>query len=228
MATRDDVLVGSYNGFWGGLAIGQVGLGGYKIRQTYNRRDINFDSVGMTPVDTLFMGVNLFVDFVVMQYNQAAIKSMTWPWTVRNLSTGNQNIVRGESPAGGASMFDYAKPLVLVACNTELNPSCITFYKTIIAPDFEQVINLSGVEERMIPMRMMVFPIAARESPNAAITRPTGCNGIVHFTETYPTITGAVTYGPQICNNDGTGGDIATEGDIPDGAIWGPTPSASE
>lgn len=223
MATRDDVIVGAYNGFWGGLAIGQVGLGGYKIRQTYNRRDINFDSVGMTPVDTLFMGVNLFVDFVVMQYNQAAIKSMTWPWTTKNLSNNTQQLIRGQAPAGGVAMFDYAKPLVLVACNEDLNPRCITFFRTIIAPDFEQVINLSGVEERMIPIRMMVFPIAARESPSQPITRPTGCNGTVHFTETYPVITGAVTTGPLLC-----GGNNIPPGDIGEGILWGGIPSASE
>jgi hypothetical protein len=223
MATRSDVLVGAYNGFWGGLAIGQIGIGGYKIRQTYNRRDVNFDSVGMTPVDTLFMGVNMFVDFVVMQYNEAAIKLMTWPWTTRNLSNGAQTLVRGQTPAGGASMFDYAKPLVLVACNQDLNPRCITFFRTIIAPDFEQVTNLSGVEERMIPMRMMVFPIAARESPNQPITRPTGCNGIVHFTETYPPITGTVTTGPLIC-----GGNDVSSGDIGGGILWGDNASASE
>ena len=213
MATREDVLVGAYNGFWGGLAIGQVGLGGYKMRQTYNRRDINFDSVGMTPVDTLFMGVNMFVDFVVMQYNQAAIKSMTWPWST----------TRGQAPAGGAAMFDYAKPLVLVACNADLNPRCITFYRTVIAPDFEQVTNFSGVEERMIPMRHIVFPIAARESLSQPITRPTGCNGTVYYTETYPAITGSITTGPLLCGDP----DIEA-GSIGEGIVWAGDASASE
>lgn len=212
MATRDDVLVGAYNGYWGGLAIGQVGIGGYKIRQTYSRRDINFDSVGTVPVDTLFMGVNMFVDFVLMQYNQLAVKSMIWPW----------NIIRGEAPAGGRSMFDLAKPLVLTACSQDLNPKCITFYKTVLAPDFETVINLSGVEERMVPMRLMVFPIAKRISPNAPMTRPTGCNAMEFFTETYPVITGNNDTGPLFC-----GGDSISPGEIPPGTGWD-IPSASE
>lgn len=214
MATPNDVLVGAYNGFWGGMYIGQVGLGGYKIRQTYSRRDINFDSVGMVPVDTLFMGVNMFIDFVVMQYNQTAIKAMTWPWDKGNTS-------RGVAPAGGAAMFDFAEPLVLSACNENLNPKCITFFKTILAPDYELVTNLSGVEERMLPMRLMAFPVNLGQSPSDPVTRPEGCSPVVYFTETYPTFLGDYEEGPKIC-----GGSAET---TPSNWTWRPSaPEPSE
>lgn len=170
----DDIAVGAYNGTWNGLAIGNVGLGGYKKRYNYSRKDVNFDAVGNIPVDTLFTGLNMFVDFVLMQYHKPAIATMTWPWAVQ----------RGNAPAAGKSMWNMAKPLVLTGCNTDINPTSITFMKTIIAPDYEVIHNYEGTVERMIPMRLIVFPVKYNASGYATPARPEGCADVAYFTET--------------------------------------------
>jgi hypothetical protein len=171
---RDQIIAGAYTGTWNALAIGNIGLGGYKLRFNYSRKDVFFDAVGNVPVDSLFTGFNMFVDFVLMQYNKEAVETMTWPWGVR-----------GTTPAAGYSIWDRARPLVLTACEQDdtVNPKSITFIKTIIAPDYDQIHNYSGTEERMIPMRLIVLPVKYSGTGYATPLRPDGCADIVYFTE---------------------------------------------
>lgn len=172
----DQIVAGAYSGTWNALAIGNVGQGGYKNRYNYSRKDIFFDAVGNIPVDALFTGVNMFVDFVLMQYNKAAIASMTWPW----------HATRGRAPVAGTPLWDLAKPLVLTACDATVNPSSITFIKTIIAPDYDTIHNYSGTEERMIPMRLIVLPVKYNAIGYATPARPDGCVDVAYFTEVIP------------------------------------------
>lgn len=171
----DQIVAGAYSGTWNGLAIGNVGQGGYKKRYNYSRKDIFFDAVGNIPVDALFTGINMFVDFILMQYNKQAIASMTWPWAAR-----------GIAPVAGTPLWDIAKPLVLTACDNTVNPSSITFIKTIIAPDYDTIHNYSGTEERMIPMRLIVLPVKYNAVNYATPARPDGCVNVTYFTEVIP------------------------------------------
>jgi hypothetical protein len=172
----DQIVAGAYYGTWNGLAVGNVGQGGYKMRYNYSRKDIYFDAVGNIPVDALFTGVNMFVDFVLMQYNKQAIASMTWPWKA----------TRGIAPAAGTPIWDLAKPLILTACDSTVNPTSITFLKTVIAPDYDTIHNYSGTEERMIPMRLIVLPVKYASEGYATPARPDGCADVTYFTEVIP------------------------------------------
>ncbi len=173
-ADVNDIAIGAYQGTWDDMVIGNVGLGGYKKRYNYSRKDVNFDAVGNVPVDSLFTGLNMFVDFVIMQYHQEAISAMTWPWAAQ----------RGLTPTAGRSMWDFAKPLVLTGCNDTVNPLSITFHKTIIAPDYEVIHNYEGTVERMIPMRLIVFPVKYSNTNYNTPLRPEGCTDVCYFTET--------------------------------------------
>lgn len=170
----DRIISGAYNGIWNALAIGNIGLGGYKLRYNYSRRDVNFDAVGNVPVDVLFTGLNMFVDFIVMQYQKQAIATMTWPW----------HTIRGTVPAAGEALWDIAKPLLLTACDQTINPKTITFHKTIVAPDYEQMHNYESTVERMIPMRLIVLPVKYNSEGQTAPVRPEGCADITYYTET--------------------------------------------
>lgn len=186
------VVAGAYQATWNGLDIGQVGLGGFRHRWNYTKKDIFFDSVGNIPVDQLMTGVSMYLDFIVMQVAQSAIPTLTWPWS----------IVRGTVPAAGARIWDLAKPLELIACDQiNTTPKTLSFIKTIIAPDYEMLRNFSGTEEQMIPIRMAVLPVAyltpgpyytisagppITVTYNANLTRPVACTDNVYYVETYP------------------------------------------
>lgn len=179
------VVSGAYTATWNSLAIGNVGLGGYKLRYSYLQREINFDAVGLTPVDQIFTGLVMMLDFVCMQYNYAAIATMSWPWSVSGMAT------KGTVKPAGFSMWDAAQPFVMTACcGSMANPSAITFHKTILAPNYEIVQDHSGVQEKMTPIRLIVFPVAFNTtvSPvHSPVQRPAGCAGTTYYTETLAT-----------------------------------------
>jgi hypothetical protein len=179
------IVSGAYSATWNALAVGEIALGGWKHRYSYLQKEVNFDSVGMTPVDTLFTGLIMVVDFVAMQYNEDAIFTMAWPWSISGMAT------RGTVKPAGFSMWDAAKPLIFTACcGTNANPTLITFQKTILAPNFEVVLDHSSTQEKMVPLRLIVFPVAFNSTGtpvHTPVQRPTGCSGTVYFTETVPT-----------------------------------------
>lgn len=180
---KSAIVSGAYSATWNALAIGELALGGWKHRYSYLQKEVNFDAVGLTPVDTLFTGLVMVVDFVAMQYNKDAILTMTWPWNLAAVTA-----TRGTVKPAGFSMWDAAKPLVFTACcGTNANPILITFPKAIIAPNFEIVLDHASTQEKMVPLRMIIFPIKYASPVPVSPERPTGCTGTLYFTETIPT-----------------------------------------
>ena len=175
------VVSGAYSSTWNALNVGNVALGGYKMRYSYLNREINFDAVGLAPVDALFTGLVLMLDFVCMQYSSAAIMSMSWPW-------GDITSGRGRVNPAGFSLWDAAKPFVMTSCNAATNPTAMTFYKTILAPGFEVIQDHSGVQEKVVPIRLIVFPVAYSGGGYATPTRPVACTDTVYFSETLSTV----------------------------------------
>lgn len=164
------VTAGPYSATWNALALGET-LQGFDKSYSMGARPIQFDSVGETPVDMLTNRLILTVDFILAEYDAAAVATLTWPW----------HATRGSFPKSGTSLFSLAKPLVLTACGTVTNPATITFYKAILAPDFQERLRYSHME-RYIPVQMYVFPIKAGSSASPVI--PSGCNELLYFAET--------------------------------------------
>jgi hypothetical protein len=176
-ANQFKVVSGAYNAVWNGNTVGQVQLGGFKHRYSYEERKIMFDAVGTNPVDTLYTGLSMYVDFVCMQYHEQAIQVMSWPF----------HTTRGTASAAGFSMWERARPLVLSACDQTINPRTITFYKTILAPNYEVAMDFSGVQERMVPIRLIVYPIQYEGSEVGLYSTPllpAACVDTVYFSET--------------------------------------------
>lgn len=176
------IVSGAYSCTWNGLKIGNLALGGLKVRHSYVQKEINFDAVGLVPVDTLYTGAVMMIDFVCMQYQAPAIAAMKWPM---GALTG---YAPGQSDAAGFAMFNYAKPFVMTSCNSTQNPQTRTFPKTILAPNFEVVEDNSAVIEKALPIRLMVFPVASTGTGTYATppTRPMSCNSFIYYTETLP------------------------------------------
>jgi hypothetical protein len=165
------VIRGSYSGTYNSLAIGNTEIG-FRVSYSYKGRNINFDSVGDTPVDIIFAGLNMNVDFVAQEYDAAAIDTLRWPF----------DAIQGNLSPAGLSMWLLAKPLVLTGCTTGVDPQTITFYKTILSPDFNLDIDYSH-RERPLPMRLIVFPVKYNSEGYATPELPSGCTDLVYYDE---------------------------------------------
>jgi len=165
------IIRGSYNATYNALAVGNTEIG-FRHSYSYQGRSINFDAVGGTPVDTIFEGIQMTIDFVAQEYDAAAIGALRWPF----------NAIIGTVKPAGLSMWQQAKPFILTGCTTGVNPMTITFIKAILAPDFDLDIDYSH-RERPLPMRLIVFPVAYNGAGYATPAMPTGCGDIVYFEE---------------------------------------------
>lgn len=166
------IIRGSYNATYNALSIGNTQVG-YRHSYSYQGRPINFDAVGNTPVDTIFAGISMSVDFVAQEYDAAAIDTLRWPF----------NAAIGRVAPAGLSMWQLAKPLILTSCINGINPQTLTFIKAILAPDFDLDIEYSH-KERPLPMRLTVFPVKYEADGDYSVPEmPTGCNDLVYFTE---------------------------------------------
>lgn len=167
------VIAGSYSGTWNALAIGNTAAG-FRKNYAYKGRQIQFDAVGEANVDQIFTGLNMTVDFVAQEYDAAAIDTLRWPFA---------STIGRVNPAG-LSMWQAAKPLILTSCLTGVDPQTITFYKTILAPEYEISTEYSH-RERPLPMRVIVFPVKYEAGGDYSTpSHPTGCEEIVYFSET--------------------------------------------
>jgi hypothetical protein len=170
-----DVIRGSYSGTYDGEDIGETEVG-FRHSYLYNGRNINFDSVGETPVDIIYAGLNMNVDFVAQQYDADAIDWLRWPF----------NFIKGMVKPAGLSLWERAKPLLLTSCLVNVNPRTLLFPKAILAPGFNLDIDYSH-KERPLPMRLIILPVKYRSDGyegSVELERPEGCTDIVYFEET--------------------------------------------
>lgn len=189
-ATVPNIVSGAYFAYWGAgdylstdpisYALGNTQTG-IRVSHNYQGRDINFDALGAAPADSLFLGVSMTIDFVLMEWGlggavRPGIEQLRW-----NSFTG---ATLGYSKPAGGSLWERAKPLVLRGCFNNIDPQEIVFFKTILMPGFDLDTNYSHIE-RVLPVRMMVFPVGyeAEIDPDNPI-RPIGCSELAYFEET--------------------------------------------
>jgi len=175
------VSSGSYSAEWGGVALGEVAPGGFKLSYSHQARMVYFDSQGTNAADAIMTGLTMTIDFICMQPNMPGIRNLAWPFQVGVLG----NTGRGVSSPAGRNIFDNAQELILTACNAEAgaagqDPKRLNFAKTFLAPDFNVVMEHSGTAELTIPIRLMVLPTSGATSP---VARPLPCGNKVWFTE---------------------------------------------
>lgn len=175
MPLTTGITSGAYNSTWNALNVGPTQPGGFRQRYSKSGREVKFDSVGDTPIDVIQLGMRMFIDMVLMDYNLARLSKIEWPW----------NSVQGEDFTAGRSLFSDAKPFVMTACRNDINPLTRTYPKTIIATGYDIEQDFSGMSERVTPIRLLVFPVAYNAGGYATPTQPTGCGGLVYFFDTF-------------------------------------------
>jgi hypothetical protein len=197
-------ISGAYSATYAGLSVGQVAMGGYRMRYSYDVKPINYDAVGSSPVDSLFMGLSMFLDFVCMEFKADAntIRRMSWPFDINNWGGG----LRGAVGPAGYSIFKQAQPFIMRACTPALvDPVTITFPKTYLAPGFEVSQDHSGTTERVIPMRLIVFPVDGTYTTDevGTYTKIGTLLGLEGIGNTSAMLTAAATFRPpQGCSNN--------------------------
>lgn len=178
------VISGSYFGYYnspvasetGALALGHTRTG-FRHSHSFSSREINFDVLGTAPADVLFTGWQVFVDFVLQEYDAAAVNTLHWHFPSGQPLT---EFLGTSSPAGG-SLWDRAKPLKLKSCTGA--PPAVRYYpKAILAPNFSVDIDFAHTE-RAVPIRMMILPVAYESDPVDLETpnRPVGCEKVLYW-----------------------------------------------
>lgn len=171
------VTSGAYRATWNALALGELQLGGFRHRYSKNGREIKFDSVGDTPVDIIQLGIRMYVDAVLMEYDKVLLSKINWPW----------HAIHGTDYTAGQSLWEAAKPLILTSCTSGITPLTRTYWKAILATGFEVENSFSGVEERVTPVRLMIFPVKYESDASYSTPlMPSGCGELVYFDETFP------------------------------------------
>lgn len=166
------VIRGSYTGTYNALNVGNTEAG-FRQSYSYQGRNINFDSVGETPVDVIFAGINITVDAVFQEYDAPAIDLIRWPFTA----------TPGLLDPAGLSMWAAAKPLILTSC-TGVLPLSIEYPKAILAPEYSLDIDFSH-RERPVPMRFIILPVQFEALGDySSPSLPNGCEDVVYFVET--------------------------------------------
>lgn len=169
------IIRGSYNGTYNAFDIGNTQVG-FRKSYSYNGRNINFDSVGQTPVDIIFGGLQMKIGFVAQEYDAEAIDILRWPFSS----------IPGRIAPQGLSMWELAKPLLLTACKTTNIPQSILFPKAILAPDYTIDLDYSHTE-RPVPMSLVVLPVKYESGDPDYETplMPSGCTDIVWYVESF-------------------------------------------
>ena len=147
-----EFIAGRMTATYGGSAIGQIS-DGFTIEHTVTKRLITGDVMGPdTPQDAVYLGMNVFVEFTLMEYNGAATGSIIWPY----------DATFGETTTVGtldvASSLTAILVLSDVAGTTATNtPNSLTAHRAIIAAGFP-VDLLFSPDLREIPIRMQLYP----------------------------------------------------------------------
>lgn len=142
---------GRYTATWNALSCGQV-KDGFRISHQFMKRLIQGDKWGDTAQDAIIRGMEVTVEFTMIEFSAAAVQTIINPYTTGYVFGGI-----GKLDVAGA----FAKPLVLTAMESPSGPlpATITLYQTIIHENFP-VTLLQAADLREVPMRLRAYPNA--------------------------------------------------------------------
>ncbi len=144
-------IAGRMTAKYGGTDIGQV-VDGFVVEHTPRKRLIQGDSF-RAPQDAVFRGHDVFIEFEIMEYANAALQSMIWP---HNATYGDAG------PVGDldSSLWGAGTVLLLedIAGGSAANtPNSLTANRAVLADGFP-IELLMAPDLRTIPIRMRLYP----------------------------------------------------------------------
>jgi hypothetical protein len=146
-------IAGGYTATYDAVTIGQIEAG---VTMTWlkNKQVITGDNAARSAQDGVYQGIELFVDFVLMEHD--LLKAMLAYAPYGAGVWGTQGVV-------GRVDSQVVSQLILTAVagtTAASSPASVTMPFAIVAEDFPVRVKI-GPQLRNVPMRMRVYPSAA-------------------------------------------------------------------
>jgi hypothetical protein len=161
-------IAGAYSVNYGGAHVGQI-ADGVTFEYFVNKQLITGDNEGLTPQDAVFQGHECFMEFTLMEYDDAAALDVFWPYNPDITTFGHQGAV-------GRLDVDSSLTKILlldhVAAGSEsagagtpaaTQPDTLTADRAILAEGFPVRMFFGPTRYRSIPVRLRLYPNAAGE-----------------------------------------------------------------
>ena len=162
-------IAGAFTAQWTGpggtpaiATIGQV-ENGFTIEYFANKQLITGDNFAQAPQDAVMQGLEVFVEFTLLEWNAANAGELFWPYD----ATFPGNFGTAFSALGKVGTLDSARAGTLTLTAVTNTPSATltsedvyTFTSCVIAEGFPVRILLNP-ELRTVPLRLRVYPSAA-------------------------------------------------------------------
>lgn len=146
-------IAGPYTATLGAQAIGQA-ANGYTISHSVFKELVTGDAEALTPQDAVYQGHEVFVSWILQEYDVALAQDVFWPYGTTT-EWGAQ---------GQVGRMDVASSLVsqlilddVAGTPAATKPLTATFPKVILAEGFP-VEMIFGNTLRRIPIRMRAYP----------------------------------------------------------------------
>lgn len=143
-------IAGSFDATYGGAVVGQV-REGFNLEWFKHGQLIQGDNFGREPQDQVIQGLELFLDFTLIEWNAAAVRSLIWPW---NATFGTGPVV------GTLDSSDWAPLVLTVEAGTPAagitTEEVWTFDRAVLAEGFPVRI-LKGPVLKEVPLRLRVY-----------------------------------------------------------------------
>jgi len=151
-------IAGKYDAIYGTdgaeITVGQISAG-ITIEHSVSKQLITGDNAGQTVQDAVYQGHNVFVEFTLMEYDQAGALDVFWPYDVLE---GEQGVIGRLDTAVARSLQLDGLTGAPVPSATELQADL-----AILAEDFPVRI-LYAPALREIPVRMRLYPTGTAPS----------------------------------------------------------------
>ena len=149
---------GKYDGTLAGSTIGQT-ADGVKTTHEVSKQLIIGDNFGDAVQDAVYRGINMFVDFTLLEYEAAKALAAFWPYAALIYDMG---VIGRLDVAEGSAQSAIASQLVFTAlANTpaalDSAPLNFTLPRSILRENFPVEI-LHGPVAREVPISMRLYP----------------------------------------------------------------------
>lgn len=158
-------IAGAFNVYWGGTSsnehVGQI-ADGITIEHFVNKRLITGDNEGLTPQDAVYQGHEVFVEFTLMEYDNARVQDMFWPYDTTTI--GDQGAV-GRLDVGSSLTKQLYMDHVAVGSESAgagttaaSQPTTWSASNAILAEGFPVRMFYGPNDYRAVPLRMRLYP----------------------------------------------------------------------
>jgi len=159
MAINVEAVAGAYYGAYNSNYVG-ITEDGFELEQTTYTEPIRGDNLGDSIQDEVYRGADVFVNFVLIEYNRAVLAvggsdstPIFHPHDDVNGQVGKPGVLRGAFSAATLVLTEYSG-------STTSSPTAYTFTKACLAANFPIRLLLAN-RLKKIPLRLQCYPFVA-------------------------------------------------------------------